>query len=79
MVWAILATVLCCLPLGIVSIIKANQVNTLWAHGQFDAARKSAADARKLAIWSAVAFVSMWVLVFLYWVVMFAIVASSGY
>ncbi len=30
LVWAILVTVFCCLPLGIVSIVKSSQVNTLW-------------------------------------------------
>lgn len=28
LVWAILSTVLCCLPLGIVAIIKSTQVNS---------------------------------------------------
>lgn len=54
LVWAILCTVLCCLPLGIVSIVKASQVNTLWAQGHYDAARKAANDAGKWAIWGAV-------------------------
>jgi hypothetical protein len=47
MVPAILTTLFCCLPLGIVSIVKAAQVNNLWSSGQHDAARKAAADARK--------------------------------
>lgn len=53
LVWAILVTVFCCLPLGIVSIVKSSQVNSLWAQGQFDAARKVADDAKKFAIWAA--------------------------
>lgn len=44
---AILTTIFCCLPFGIVSIVKAAQVNNLWASGQYDAARKSSADAKK--------------------------------
>lgn len=55
LVWAILSTVLCCLPLGIVSIVKSAKVNTLWAQGQHDEARKTAEDAKKFAIWSAIA------------------------
>ena len=31
LVWAILCTVLCCLPLGIVAIVKAASVEKLWA------------------------------------------------
>ena len=55
LVWTILCTVLCCLPLGIVSIIKSTSVNTLWAQGQYDAARQAAADAKKFAMWGAIA------------------------
>lgn len=78
LVWGILTTVLCCLPLGIVSIVKANSVNTLWAQGQFDAAHKAAADAKKFAIWSAAGAVAIWVVVILFYVVLFAVAASSS-
>jgi hypothetical protein len=54
LVWAILSTVLCCLPLGIVSIVKSNQVQTLWAQGYPTEAMKAANDAKKWAIWSAI-------------------------
>ncbi len=53
LVWAILCTVLCCLPLGIVSIIKATKVNELWALGDVAGAQKAADDAKKWAIWGA--------------------------
>ena len=52
--WAIITTVLCCLPFGIVAIIKSSRVDTLWAQGQYDEAVKSANDARKWCIISAV-------------------------
>lgn len=55
LVWAILSTILCCLPLGIVAIVKSTQVNSLWAQGQYDAARKSADDAKKFSMWAAIA------------------------
>ena len=38
LVWAILVTIFCCLPFGIVAIIKANKVNTLYAARQFNMA-----------------------------------------
>jgi len=53
LVWAILCTVLCCLPLGIVAIIKSSNVNTLWAQGNYEAAQKAADDAKKYSIWGA--------------------------
>lgn len=56
LVWAILSTILCCLPLGIVSIVKSTQVNNKWQMGDHEGAIKSAQDAKKWALWSAVAF-----------------------
>nr|WP_243859644.1 CD225/dispanin family protein [Amycolatopsis arida] len=55
LVWGILTTIFCCLPFGIVSIVKASQVNTLWAQGFAAEAHKAADDARTWAIWSAAA------------------------
>lgn len=66
LVWAILATIFCCLPLGIVSIVYAAQVNSKWAAGDHAGARDAAAKARQWAIWSAVAGIVVAVL----WVVL---------
>jgi hypothetical protein len=55
LVWAIVVTVLCCLPLGVVSIVKATQVSGLWAQGRYADAQKSADDAKKFAMWGAIA------------------------
>ncbi|MBL4663561.1 MAG: CD225/dispanin family protein [Flavobacteriaceae bacterium] len=75
LVWAILSTVCCCLPLGIVSIVKATKVRELWALGDLAGAQKAADDAKKWAIWSAViAIVGM----VLYFIFMIIFVALSG-
>jgi hypothetical protein len=63
-VWAILTTVMCCLPLGIVSIIKSAKVKKLWALGDTEGAQKAADDAKKYAIWSAVSFPIILVVLF---------------
>lgn len=47
MILAIFTTVCCCLPLGIVAIIKANSVSSLYATHQYDAAVAAANDAKK--------------------------------
>lgn len=49
LVKAILVTLFCCLPLGIVAIINAAQVNSKWALGDYDGARRYAAEADKWA------------------------------
>ena len=47
LVGAILVTLCCCLPFGIVSIVKACQVNTKLAQGDFAGAQESANSAQK--------------------------------
>ncbi len=51
LVWAILTTLLCSL-IGIVGIVYAAQVNSKWAQGDFDGARRASANAR---LWSIIA------------------------
>ncbi|MBX8687368.1 CD225/dispanin family protein [Mycobacterium sp. 20091114027_K0903767] len=66
LVWSILCTVLCCLPLGIVAIVKSTQVSGLWAQGRYAEAQKAADDAKKFAIWGAavgVVLAVIWMLV----------------
>jgi interferon-induced transmembrane protein len=70
LVWAILVTLFCCLPFGIVSIVKSSQVSTLWAQGQYAAAQKSADEAKKWAIWAAVATVVVYVVVGIFYLVL---------
>lgn len=55
LVWAILSTVLCCLPTGIYAIVKASEVNSKWQAGDVEGAKKSAEEAKKWAIYGAVA------------------------
>lgn len=72
LVWAILSTVLCCMPLGIVAIIKSSNVNTLWAQGNYEGAQKAADDAKSFAIWAAVVQVVLIALIIIFYVVIFA-------
>jgi len=54
MVWAILCTILCCTPLGIVSIVYASKVNTLYNAGEYVGAYEASQKAKKFAIYGAV-------------------------
>jgi hypothetical protein len=53
MVWAILSTLFCCLPFGIVSIINASKVDSLYAAGNYAGARVASESAKKWATWAA--------------------------
>lgn len=54
LVWAILSTLCCCLPFGIVAIIKACKVNTLYAARMYEAAQLASQDAKKWCIIAAI-------------------------
>lgn len=54
LVWAILTTVLCCLPFGIVSIIYACKVDSRYYAGDYDEAEEASQRARIWAIASAI-------------------------
>jgi len=66
MVWAILTTLFCCLPLGVVSIVYASQVDGKRAAGDIAGARQSAEKARFWAIASAISVVALLALWFLF-------------
>ena len=74
LVWAILSTLLCCLPLGIASIVYAAQVNGKYAAGDIAGAQESARKAKQFAIWSAI---TALVLGALYIVVIVLVAAGS--
>ena len=52
--WSILSTLFCCLPLGVVAIVKSSQVNGLWAQGRYAEAQQSSDAAKKWALWSTI-------------------------
>lgn len=52
LVWAILGTLFCCLPFGIVSIVYASKVDGLWYAGYYDEAEEAASKARTWFWWS---------------------------
>jgi hypothetical protein len=74
LVWAILSTIFCCLPLGVVSIVFAAQVNGKWAQGDFAGAQDAAKKAKQFAMWSAIA----WVIIMILYVIFFVVLGVVG-
>ena len=74
LVWAILSTLFCCLPLGIVSIVHAAKVNGLLAAGDIAGARDAADKAKKWAIWSVLG----WVVLVILYVIVFVVLGVGG-
>lgn len=52
LVWSILVTLFCCLPLGIAAIVNAAKVDGLWASGDYYGAQQAARQAKKWCAWS---------------------------
>jgi hypothetical protein len=68
LVWAILCTVLCCLPFGIVSLVYSNKVSGLWTQGRYAEAQAAADDAKKWAIIGAIVGAVFAVIIVVLWV-----------
>lgn len=77
LVWAILCTVLCCLPLGIVSLVYSTKVSGLWSQGRYAEAQAAADNAKKWAIIGAVVGVVAAVIGVVLWFVFFAVAISN--
>ena len=76
MVWAILSTVFCCIPMGIISIIKASEVNSKWEAGDKIGAKTASEKAKKWALISVVSHVIFaLVILFIYFVILGATLA----
>lgn len=68
LVWAILSTIFCCLPFGVVSIVYATQVESLYLQGRYEEALDKSKKALKWAIASAAtvaAIIMLYVLILL--------------
>ena len=64
--WAILTTLFCCLPFGIVSIVFAAQVDSKYNGGDAAGARQASENAKKWAMISAIVGVGAVVVWFLF-------------
>jgi predicted secreted protein len=76
LVWAILSTLFCCLPLGVASIVFAAQVNSKYAAGDIAGAQDSSQKPRKYALWATIIGVVLAVLYILL-VVVLGVAGSS--
>ena len=74
LVWAILSTLFCCLPFGIVSIVQAAKVDGLWSSGDYAGARAASESAKK---WAIIAAIAGAVIVAIY-VIFFVVLASNA-
>ncbi|MBQ6310756.1 MAG: CD225/dispanin family protein [Bacteroidales bacterium] len=74
LVWGILTTILCCLPFGIVSIVFASKVDSLWYSGRYQESKDAA---RKAATWAIVS-ASIGILFSIIYIVFVVLAAAKG-
>jgi hypothetical protein len=77
LVHSILVTIFCCLPLGIVAIIFAAQVNGKVAQGDYQGARDSSSKAKTFTLIGFIAGIVAWIIVIIWYVIVFMLVASA--
>ncbi len=75
---AIISTILCCLPTGIVSIIYSTKVNSLYEDGKYDEAERSSKNAKTWGIVSIAVAVLGWILYILIFGAAFLAAISDG-
>lgn len=73
LVWAILVTILCCLPFGVASIIYSTKVSSLYAQGDYNGAVDASQKAKKFAMIGGIGG-----LVFIIVYVIFMVIAGAG-
>ena len=78
LVWSILVTLFCCLPFGIVAIIKSAEVNSKWAAGDVAGANQAAADAGKWIKWSVIVSIIAAVIGIVFWILIVILAAGSS-
>lgn len=77
LVESILITVLCCLPLGIVGIINATKVESLFAAGDYVGAQHAADEAKKWCKWGLIGGITAISLYLIFYIV-FVVIAVGG-
>ena len=63
LVWAILTTLFCCLPLGIVSIVYASKVDSLYSSRDYLGAKAASDKAKNWAMWSAISCIALVIII----------------
>jgi hypothetical protein len=69
---------LCCLPLGIVSIVYSSKVSGLWNTGRYAEAHEAAENAKKWAIISAIVAAVLAVIGVILWIALIVVAVNNA-
>jgi len=77
---AIISTIICCLPIGIVSIVYATKVNSLYADGNYDEAIRASKNAKTWGLVSVgVAVVGLLIYILIFGVAIFGALSNGNF
>jgi len=77
---AIISTIICCMPLGIVSIVYATKVNSLYADGHYDEAKRASKNAKTWGLVSVgVAVVGLLIYILIFGVALFGAMSNGNF
>ncbi len=79
LVWAILATIFCCIPFGIVSIVHAAKVDRLWEAGDYVGAEKASRNAKIWFWWSFAIGLVFGIIYTIYYSIVFVAMGATTY
>lgn len=68
LVESILTTIFCCLVTGIIGLVYANKVETLWLRGDREGSRSASKTARTM-FWLSVIFACSWVIIYIIYII----------
>ena len=75
---AIISTIICCLPAGIVSIVYATKVNGLYQDGKYEEAKRASRNAKTWGLVSVgIAFIGIIIYLLIFGLAIFGSIASS--
>jgi len=78
LIGSILATIFCCQPFGIVSIVYASQVNSKFAAGDYEGAQKASNKAKNWLMWAVISGLVIGLIFLLIYGSIFAALISEG-
>jgi hypothetical protein len=76
---AIVATIFCCIPVGVVSIIFATQVNNKIAAGDIAGAMEASQKAKKFMFITIGAGLAVWIICIILWVFVFGMAVLTSH
>ncbi len=75
---ALLVTIFCCIPFGVIGILEANKVEPLYRQGLYEDAMHHSKLAKKWTLWGFFTMLGFCILYAIFWIIFFVFVAAAA-